>query len=67
MIKAQQAFQNFGVGEGSGPAIGCRDRFVELAVGVRQPCGAGVVRHSHLLSGRLPFFYRYGEPVSRSG
>src|SRR6185437_17134988 len=43
VIEGEEAFEDLGVGEGGGPAVGGEDGFVEGAVGVGEPGGAFIV------------------------
>ncbi len=43
MVEGEQAGEDFLFWQVRGPAVGGKDGFVESAVGVREPGGAGVV------------------------
>ncbi len=58
VVEGEEVGEDFGRGEGGGPAVGGEYRLVQRAVGVREHCGALVVEvgEGELLEVGLPFF-----------
>jgi hypothetical protein len=40
MVQGQQALQHFRIGQRRGPAVGRKNRLIQLAVGILKPGGA---------------------------